>query len=454
MPSRDEFLYHFEFALESSAPQPNLQVFDGLRFAVTDDLCGGRQFHLGDDLLGQRFHLTQAALLTRRNQCDGDARLASASRAPNTMDVHFGVIGQVIIEDVRNIVDVQTTRGDIGCDQHLQLVATETFQHTFAGILIQVTVDGFGWDSAHDEFVGESRGLGAGAGKDQRAVNGFDLEQAGQRVGLVVLVDKVIALLCGRKGERALLDDDRLRGAHEAVRQFANPRGHGRAEQRSLPFGRGHCKNLFDLFDESHVEHFVGFVEDDGFDFAQIQDAAFQQIVQTSRGANDNIYAALETVDLRAVGLPAIDGEDSRPQILAVLDHRIGNLQGKLTGGRKHQGLRILLMFKVLKNGEGEGGGFACACLGLTDHVRAGEHERNHARLNGGWLGIAEFGDGLHDLVTQVERRKIGCHLGPFLSLRGAIFATKQSHHLMGIASLLTVARNNTRIRERFDDSA
>jgi hypothetical protein len=72
-------------------------------------------------------------------------------------------------------------------------------------------------------------------------------------------------------------------------------------------------------------------------------------------------------------------------------------------------------VFEVVENGEGEGSGFACAGLGLTDHIHAGEHEGDHARLNGGRLGIAEFSDRLHDLITQVEGGKIGCHLYPFV---------------------------------------
>jgi hypothetical protein len=54
--------------------------------------------------------------------------------------------------------------------------------------------------------------------------------------------------------------------------------------------------------------------------------------------------------------------------------------------------------YKIIENGEGKGSGFACAGLGLTDHVNAGEHEGDHARLNGCGLGIAEFSDSLHDL--------------------------------------------------------
>jgi hypothetical protein len=77
-------------------------------------------------------------------------------------------------------------------------------------------------------------------------------------------------------------------------------------------------------------------------------------------------------------------------------------LQSKLTRGREDQCLRLFLIFKFMKNGEGEGGSLASAGLGLTNNVNAGEHEGNHPRLNGCWLSIAKLIDGLHDLAMQV----------------------------------------------------
>ena len=69
--------------------------------------------------------------------------------------------------------------------------------------------------------------------------------------------------------------------------------------------------------------------------------------------------------------------------MFAILGHRIGDLQGKFARRRENQCLHVSILFKVVKNGEGEGGGLACACLGLTDHIHTCEHEGNHARLDG-----------------------------------------------------------------------
>ena len=96
------------------------------------------------------------------------------------MDIHFGIIGQVIVEDMRNIVNIESTCGDIGRDQHFQLIRTETSQHTFARILIQVTVNGFSGDAAYDQFVREVTRLCARAGEDQGTLDRFDLKEARQ----------------------------------------------------------------------------------------------------------------------------------------------------------------------------------------------------------------------------------------------------------------------------------
>ena len=57
-------------------------------------------------------------------------------------------------------------------------------------------------DAAHDQFVCQGGGLGAGAGKDQGAFDRLNLEKAGQRIGLVRFVDKIVALLSRRQSKR------------------------------------------------------------------------------------------------------------------------------------------------------------------------------------------------------------------------------------------------------------
>ena len=100
--------------------------------------------------------------------------------------------------------------------------------------------------------------------------------------------------------------------------------------------------------------------------------------------------------------MSAINGEHAHVEMFAIFNHRIGNLQSEFTRGREGQALHITLMCEVIENGEGKRGGLAGAGLGLTDHIHAGEHQRNHSHLNWSWLGIAKLGNRLHQFRTQV----------------------------------------------------
>ena len=77
---------------------------------------------------------------------------------------------------MRDIFNIQSTRCDIGRDQNFQLVGSETSQDAFAGILIQIAVDGFGRDAAHHQLICQGGCLGPCTGKDQGALDRLDLE--------------------------------------------------------------------------------------------------------------------------------------------------------------------------------------------------------------------------------------------------------------------------------------
>ena len=145
---------------------------------------------------------------------------------------------------------------------------------------------------------------------------------------------------------------------------------------------------------------------------------AFDQVEQTAGRADDDIHAAIEPADLRAIRLPAIDRQDAHVEMLSIFGHGIGHLQSKLARRREDKTLHVTLRCEVVENGESEGSGLACACLRLADHICSLEHDRDDGGLNGRGLGIAKPGNGLHELFAQVKRSKIGCHLYPYKSLR------------------------------------
>src|SRR5687768_10002278 len=102
---------------------------------MTMDLTDGRKFHFCNSLLGECLHFAQASFLAWCQQGDRHASFAGAARAPNAVDVHFGIIRQMIVEDVRDVVNVEAAGSYIGGNKHLELVRTEATQHTLARVL-------------------------------------------------------------------------------------------------------------------------------------------------------------------------------------------------------------------------------------------------------------------------------------------------------------------------------
>src|SRR5687768_9724880 len=116
---------------------------------MTMDITDRRQFHFCDVLLGECFHFAQTPLLARCQQCDRHASFTRAASAPNTVNVHFSVIGQMVVEDVRDVVDVESACGYVSGDKHLELIRTEATENALTSILVQVTMDGFSRDASH-----------------------------------------------------------------------------------------------------------------------------------------------------------------------------------------------------------------------------------------------------------------------------------------------------------------
>ena len=58
------------------------------------------------------------------------------------MDVEFILIRQIIIDDMRNILHIKTTCGDISGDQHLQMFDAKLVHHGFPLRLGEIAVQG------------------------------------------------------------------------------------------------------------------------------------------------------------------------------------------------------------------------------------------------------------------------------------------------------------------------
>ena len=97
---------------------------------------------------------------------------------------------------------------------------------------------------------------------------------------------------------RAATDFNQFRVMHELAGQPLDFPGKGGGKKQSLPLAGKKSDNLADGRDKSHIEHSVGFVQNQKFEGPKALFPSANQIEKSSRSCNNQIDALLESSNL------------------------------------------------------------------------------------------------------------------------------------------------------------
>ena len=211
-------------------------------------------------------------------------RAARAARAADAMHVGFGVVRDVVVEHVRDALDVETARRHVGGDQDVDLAVLELRDHLFALALFHVAVQRGGREAARFEALREIDGFDLGAHEHEHGVEAFGFEHARERVELVQAADHPVTLADLRRGFATRLHADLARIAHVRLRDAADGMRQRRGEQRHLLVFRRLLEQEFDVVDEAHLQHLVAFVEHEELEVLERERAALHVVEQRGPG--------------------------------------------------------------------------------------------------------------------------------------------------------------------------
>ncbi len=349
------------------------------------------------------------------DQGDGGAGGAGPAGAADPVQVGLLVLGALVVDDVGDALDVDAAGCDVGADQHVDLAVAEGPQGLLAGALAEVAVDGAGREAALGQLVGDVGGGALGAAEDHRQPAAVGLQDARDHLDLVERVrteDVLLDVGDGRAGVVRGGGPDVGRLAHVPAGEADHLARHGGREQQGLPLGRQHGDDLLDVGQEAQVEHLVGLVQDQRAHLGQVQLLLPGQVEQTARGADHDVDALGERLDLRPVRPAAVDGEDTHVADLAGGLQVVGDLRAELAGRDDDQRLRELGELLLggpagvhvgahgdpLDQREAEAEGLAGAGLGLADDVVAGQRDREGHLLDGEGVDDADGFEGLGGL--------------------------------------------------------
>ena len=220
------------------------------------------------------------------------ARRTRAASAANAVHIVLRNVRQVEVHDVRQGVNINSARCDIGGHQHLQLVVLEAFQGAGPRVLALVAVDRVRLDSVALKLLRQTIRAVLGLGEHQHLLPVAALDEVREQRALAVPVHRMHDLRYEFDRAVARGDFDGYRVAHEGAGQLANLLGKCRGEQQILAGGREQCQDATDVGNKSHVEHAVGLVEHEDLHLAQVDGALLNMIEQTPGCGDDNVGAA------------------------------------------------------------------------------------------------------------------------------------------------------------------
>ena len=297
----------------------------------------------------------------------------------------------VEIEDVADGGDIETAGGDIGCDQELRLAVAEGIERRRARRLIEIAVQRDGVELVLQQRAVQLRDLALAIAEHDGVLEAVGrADQSAQGLALVGRIAPGGDLQLGDGGD----DGGGLGHFHphrivqEGIGDALDFRRHGRREEQGLARERHQLADALDVGDEAHVEHAVGFVDDQQFDAGEQQAAAFGMIEQPTGGGDQHVDAAGELGVLIAERHAADDERDVELVVLAVLLEMLDDLRGQFARRLEDERARhARARAALLEHGEHrqhESGGLAGAGLRDAEHVAAGEDVRDGLLLDGG----------------------------------------------------------------------
>ena len=198
----------------------------------------------------------------------------------------------------------------------------------------------------------------------------------------------------GRLGDGA---DFNAHGIAHVIRdQVLHRAFDGGGEEQGLPVAGDRFHDALHRGEKTHVQHAVGFVQNQHAHRTEIDEAAAEKIVKPAGSRDQHPRALADGLQLRALADAANDYGGARAGAGCHRHEHFVDLHGQLARGREDDGAHAgaaRLLFEQVKEGQDKRQGFAGAGLRGGNQVFAGQRRLNRLRLNGSGLNKSVLGE-------------------------------------------------------------
>ncbi len=285
-------------------------------------------------------NLAHHAHIIGGDEVDSHTLPSESAATTDTMDVVLTVGGEIVVDDERDLLDVDAASEKIGSDEDTRRTGSELLHDHVTLALVHIAVHGRDGEVAGGELVGEPVDLPAGVAEDDGLGDGDGFVKIGQSIELpLFLLDGDVELLDTFEGELVLLDKNTDWVAHELGGDLEHILWHGGREQDDLGGLWQKLEDVVDLLGEPAGQHLIGLVKNEHLHAVGAENTALDHVGDTAGCADHDLWALLKCLHVISYAGTSDAGVALDVHEVADRHHDLLDLLGQLAGWCKDQGL-------------------------------------------------------------------------------------------------------------------
>merc|ERR1719398_52495 len=371
--------------------------------------------HLVNLCVVKLLDVLKCSLVLVSDKVDCHSLTTKSTSATDSVDVVLSVGGEIVVDDQRHLLHIDSSGQEIGCDQDSRGSGPELSHDDVTLLLVHVSVHGGHSEVPLVHLLSQPVDLAPGVAEDDRLSDGEGLVQVTQRVQLPLLpLNGDVELADTLEGQLFFLHQDSHRVPHELLGHLQHFGGHGGGQEDNLDLLVQEPEHVVDLVLEPSTQHLVGLVQDELLDVGRPEDLAADHAVDTARGADHDVLASVQLPHVLSDRGAANAGVTLGAHVVTQGHHHLLDLLGQLPGGGQEEGLALPQVgVDLLQDGDGEGRGLTGSRLSLGDNIHALDARDNGSLLDSRWLLKTIGIDSSEELFLQLHVVEVLADLVP-----------------------------------------
>ena len=318
-------------------------VVHGLEELLLADFLWGWQYAIHEVLANLLLYLANLELLSGMDDRDGCSLLSGTTGTAASVGVASHIIRQTVVDNVSQILYVQTTGSHIGSHQELNGMVAELLHGEVTLLLTQVAVQRLCIITILNQLICNILSLQLGAAEDNCKDAWIEIHHALQGEILVLGIYQIVDVVYMLSTLVARTHYDFLVVVQVVEGNLLDVLAHGSREEQGVSILRHVLEDGIDALREAHVQHLVSLIKHHVVHVLQLSHATINQIEQTARGSHDNLHTMLQGANLASdVGTAINCGNMQTVDVLGKAVQIVCYLEAELTCRTEDDSLCLL----------------------------------------------------------------------------------------------------------------